>query len=97
MKQPKDLNLSYEEALHGMQSATMYEQTNGSDSGTPKHLRTGINAAMSDHAALVRILISKGILTEQEYIEAIRLEMNNELYLHEERAMDTTNGTIKFR
>lgn len=84
---PKDLGLSYEVAMHGMQTAVAYEMNlEGRKSATePKHLRVGINASMSDHAALVWLLVNKGIITEAEYLEAMRLWANNELALYQER------------
>ena len=51
----------------------------------PKHLRVGVNSAMCDHAALVRVLIAKGILTEDEYLEAVADEMEREQKRYEER------------
>jgi len=45
----------------------------------PKHLRTGINCAMADQSGLAKLLIDKGLITENEYLEAIRLAMNEEL------------------
>jgi len=42
------------------------------DDTTPKHLRTGINLTKCDHAALVLLLVRKGLITELEYFEAVR-------------------------
>lgn len=44
----------------------------------PKSLRVGINSAMSDQAGLVKLLIEKGVITEEEYIRAIAGAMENE-------------------
>lgn len=49
--------LTYEQALHGMQSGVAYEHSNGSPDGSPKHLRVGINSAQVNNAALARLLI----------------------------------------
>jgi len=81
----RDLGLTYEQAAHGMQTAVAFEieQQRGDDPNTrstsPKHLRVGINARAVDHAALAYILIRKGIITEAEYLEELRLAMNDEL------------------
>lgn len=84
-KKPRDLGLTYEEAAHGVQSATAFEQSkHGSQSGSPKHLRTGINMAMADHAALVQLLMDRGIITNEEYLEALRLWANEELARHQD-------------
>jgi hypothetical protein len=72
----------YESALHGIQTAMLFQierlglNRAGAD---PKHLRTGINGAMSDHGALVGLLIEKGVFTSAEYFEAIAASMETEL------------------
>jgi len=76
----KDLGLSYEEALHGVQSAVKYELENGGlDAEFAKHLRVGIDARASDARGLVELLIAKGVFTGEEYVEYVRLAMNEEL------------------
>jgi hypothetical protein len=72
-------------AAHAMQTGVAYEQSKGSDDGTAKHLRTGINAAMSDQAGLVRLLIAKGIITQAEYTQAIADEMEHEVERYHQR------------
>ncbi len=37
----------------------------------PKHLRVGIDMSKSDMAGLARLLIEKGVFTEEEYVKAI--------------------------
>lgn len=78
-----DLGLSYEQALHGIQSAVKFSHEHGRQDGSPKHLRTGLNGAMCDHAALARLLIQKGVITEDEYLEASRIGVNTELASYE--------------
>lgn len=86
----RDLGLSYEEAMHGVQSAVRYEMTAKGlpDSGPIvdmlKHLRVGVDARASDTLGLVELLISKGVFTGQEYIEQMRLAANEELARYEE-------------
>lgn len=86
----RDLGLSYNQALHGMQTGVAIEQKglNPDASGptSPKHLRVGVNSAMVETAALALLLMEKGVFTEEEYSEALRLLMNNELALYEARA-----------
>ena len=36
-----------------------------------KHLRTGNNLRACDHAALAHLLIAKGVITDEEYKEAL--------------------------
>jgi purine-nucleoside phosphorylase len=66
----------YVAAMHAMQSgvaADMETDPNERSQGatTPKHLRVGVNGALADQAALAKLLIAKGIITEAEYLEAV--------------------------
>lgn len=75
----------YRQAAHAMQSGVKLDQELGSPDGSPKHLRVGVNSAMVDHAALVQLLIAKGILTEDEYHKAIADGMEAEVERYRER------------
>jgi hypothetical protein len=72
-------------AAHAVQSGVALEMNYLPEPTHPKHLRTGLNMAMSDHAGLVRLLIAKGILTEEEYLEAIADQAEVEKAVYEER------------
>jgi hypothetical protein len=91
--------LPYEQALHGIQTGIALEIERGSDCASPKHLRVGVNSAMCEHAALVRMLIAKGIITEEEYAQAITDEFNRELERVEKNVNEHYggNGKIKLR
>lgn len=74
-------------AAHAMQSGVAYEMSKGNDHATtPKHLRVGVNSAMSDHGGLVKLLIAKGLFTEEEYLTAIADAMEDEVRLYRERS-----------
>lgn len=79
-----DLGLSYEEALHAVQSGVAYSHAKGSDDGSPKQLRVGVNSALVDSSALAHLLIQKGLITEEEYAEELRLAMNYEAHRYQE-------------
>lgn len=68
----------YLAAAHAMQSGVAAKMGYDASDTTPKHLRVGINAAMSDNAALVALLIAKGIITGEEYTKAIADQMEKE-------------------
>jgi len=68
----------YLDAAHGMQSGVATMMARGDSQTDPKHLRVGINAAMCDHAALVRLLIAKGLFTQAEYTKELADEMERE-------------------
>jgi 3-deoxy-D-manno-octulosonic-acid transferase len=55
----------YLDAMHAVQTGVDYEQQRHPD--TPKHLRVGINSALITASAIARLLIDKGVFTEEEY------------------------------
>lgn len=79
----EQLFAEYEALLHAMQAGVEFDS--GHKDQQPKHLRVGINAAMSDHGALVAVLIAKGVLTEQEYAESLVRFMRAEVERYRQR------------
>ena len=77
----------YISAAHAMQSGVAAEMNlPGRMSATePKHLRVGVNSAMVEHSALAQLLISKGVITEAEYLEAVAAAMEREVKAYELR------------
>jgi hypothetical protein len=80
---PDEFYRQYTALLHALQTGVMYRQQLDPRDGTPKHLRVGINASKVDHAALVRLLIDRGIFTEAEYFVALLEEMKVEVQRYE--------------
>lgn len=76
---------TYVEALHAIQSGVAMMMEADSKETNPKHLRVGINSALCDTAALARLLITKGIITEEEYVMAVTEEANQEVKRYEKR------------
>lgn len=68
----------YHAAAHAMQTGVKIDQEGGSKDGTPKHLRVGVNSAMVDSAALAKLLMDKGIITELEYARTLAEGMEAE-------------------
>jgi len=64
-----ELSKEYAQHMHAMQSGVEYSKDKTDQ--LPKHLRVGINARASDHAALASLLIKKGVITEVEYYEEL--------------------------
>lgn len=75
-----DAKVRYIAALHAMQTGVMYQmQPGGNPKDTePKHLRTGVNSALVNSSALAALLIEKGLITEDEYYEALAVAMERE-------------------
>lgn len=78
--------------MHGVQSAIKYELETRGWRGTEsewKHLRVGIDMRAAEERGLVELLISKGIITGEEYIEQMRLAANEELARYTEHLRKT--------
>lgn len=86
----------YRRALHAMQSGVAMEMNleHRQSATEPKHLRVGINAAMVDHAALAKILIDRGIITNAEYTKAVADMMETEKARYEKSLSDHFGKTI---
>jgi len=86
----RDLGLDYEAAGHGIQSAIRFEMTKIGfpDSGMLvnflKHLRVAVDMRASDTHGLASLLIEKGLISGEEYAEAMRLAANEELARYED-------------
>lgn len=90
-----DLGLSYEQALHGVQTSLAMGFFDRSME--PKHARVGIDMSKSDMLALTCLLLDKGIFTREEYLEYIRLAANLEVKQREVQASDARGLQVSFR
>lgn len=87
------LREEYIRRCHAMQAGVAMKMNFDARDTTPKHLRVGINTAFSDSSALVRLLISKGVITELEHLEALIDGMNREVAMYEDTISKQTGGT----
>lgn len=85
----------YQRALHGMQAGVAMKMNHDPKETEPKHLRVGINAAMSDQGALAQLLIRKGVITEAEYLQAIAQGMEHERSLYEQTLTGILGTNVK--
>lgn len=100
MPKLEDLQRRYLAAAHAVQAGVQMELNDDppSRSGSPvspKMLRTGVNMAMVSHGALVRLLIGKGIITEEEYFEELAKGAEAEKAAYEERLTERFGGKTK--
>lgn len=84
----EDQQRRYAVAAHGVQAGTAMALRLDPSPGEPKHLRTGLDLRAADHAGLVRLLIAKGVITEDEYVEAMVKANEEEHALAEKRLSD---------
>lgn len=88
-----ELSNRYLSAMHAMQSGVAFMMSRGSDETEPKHLRVGVNAAMSDQSALAQLLIDRGIITKAEYMAALAAGMEAEKERYVKRIQEATGKT----
>lgn len=81
LQEKKDKYLSL---CHAMQSGVAYKMQSDSAETSPKHLRVGVNSAQVQHAALVKLLCEKGIITEEEYLDALIEMMEREVQAYQD-------------
>jgi hypothetical protein len=88
----------YNRASHAMQSGvkhTMELSPGGMDVGSmPKMLRTGINSAMVESAALAKLLVEKGIFTREEWLRAVADMMEHEAHRYEAELGEKLGGKV---
>lgn len=91
----------YEAALHAMQSGVAFEMScpDRSSATEPKYLRVGVNSALGAHSALTRLLIEKGLFTQEEYFKVLADAMEDEAAQYQERANERFGrpGIVKFK
>lgn len=85
----------YERALHGMQSGVAFMMNYDTTSTTPKHLRVGVNAAMSDMRAVCTLLLQKGIITQDELEKAVADAAELEVRTYEERLSEQLGKPVR--
>lgn len=86
--------LRYERAMHGVQSGVAAKMAYDATETTPKHLRTGVNSAMTQHSALVLLLMRKGIISEAEYWATLADAAEQERTLYEQWLSEHTGSTV---
>jgi hypothetical protein len=79
---------TYLEAMHAIQTGVAMELRKDPSSASPKHLRVGINSMLCNQAALVKVLVAKGLITQEEYATAVVEEANLEVERQEKTLRD---------
>ena len=83
---PEDFGNAYRSKMHAVQSSVLFDiETNGANGAAAdsKHLRTGLNAVMTDVGSLLKLLLDKGFITEDEMHKAILDGLDREIKRYE--------------
>ncbi len=84
----------YQRHMHGMQAGVAIDVADGEKNIEPKHLRVGVNSAMVESSALAQLLISKGVITQVEYLEALANGAEAEHRSYEKTISERKNARI---
>lgn len=87
----------YRQLCHAMQTGVAYSMEKNPSDTTPKHLRVGINSAMAEHAALVDLLITKGVITLDEYYDYLIKFMEREVDMYQSELETRYGAKITLR
>ncbi|MCB0081605.1 MAG: hypothetical protein KDE50_16715 [Caldilineaceae bacterium] len=96
----KDLGFSeekiakYHQLAHAMQSGVAAMQHYDATPTSPKHLRVGVNSAMVETTVIVEILVAKGVLTYDEFLDALIAGMEREVQTYESKLSELTGANI---
>lgn len=94
-KSLEELSQEYTELCHAMQSGVEFRRNKTDQTG--KHLRVGINTAMSDHGTLIELLLEKGVFTKEELAVKMVKYMRKEVETYQkeiEEENDLPSGKI---
>jgi hypothetical protein len=90
---PAEFLAEYTRLGHAIQTGVAMEMHEPSVHATePKHLRTGLDCVMADLGSLTRLLVQKGVITEDEYFEAILDGLRREIEAYEARIKARMGG-----
>lgn len=95
-EQVAELKEQYRVLMHAVQTGVAYTLEFNSQEGTAKHLRVGVNSALINQCAIVKLLINRGIITELEYWEAVVEQTKLEVTSYEEK-LSVVMGSVKLK
>lgn len=96
MTRKEELTAEYEALLHAMQTgvAMLMNYETKDPEHSFKHLRVGINSAFIDTGAIVLLLVKKGVITEEEHLEALIQLARNEVRLYTKKCSEVLGKPI---
>lgn len=84
----------YMNSAHAMQTGVQSMMEIYQKDLTLKSLRVGINSALVDSYALAKLLIDKGIISQDEYEKYLADEMEEEVKRYKERFKEFTGADV---
>jgi hypothetical protein len=90
------LKEEYRALMHAVQSGVGFMLDFDSREGTAKHLRVGVNSALINQCAIIKLLINRGVITELEYWESVVEQTKLEILSYEEK-LNTVMGSVRLK
>ncbi|MBD2261412.1 hypothetical protein [Pseudanabaena sp. FACHB-2040] len=90
----EELKQRYFALAHAMQTGVAFTMEFDPSQVAPKHLRVGVNSAMVEHSAVVRLLLEKGIFTELEFYESLCEVMEEEAQRYKRQLREHYGGDV---
>ena len=84
----------YDRACHAMQTGVAFMMQHDPKQADPKHMRTGVNAAMVQIGVLAQILMDLGIIDESAFYKRMADAMEAEVARYKSEIDDITGGNV---
>lgn len=91
---PEEFINEYRRLGHAIQSGVMMMMERDPTSGSPKHLRVGVNTVKSDLGALTRLLVDKGVISQDEAFEYVLNGLREEIKMYERSLSERFGGKV---
>ena len=88
----QEFQSKYHALAHAMQTGVAYTQEMGISPDNVKHLRVGVNMALVDSGALIKLLVDKGVITQEEVWESLIAGLEDEVERYRKLLSKTGGG-----
>lgn len=80
--------------VHAMQSGVAFMMNYDTKATDPKHLRVGVNNALVEASAIVKLLVDKGICTGDEYFVILNQMLREEVDRYQKEIKEVTGTEV---
>lgn len=95
MNRVDKLKVEYRNLLHAMQTGVAFKLESDDKETAPKHLRVGLNSSMCMISAQSRLLMLKGVFTEEEYYDTLVAVLKEEVLSYERWLSDRVGSPVR--
>lgn len=88
------LQAEYVRLMHAMQTGVEYLRQYDDTQTDPKHMKVGVNSSLVSCGALVKLLMDKGLITEQEYWDTLVRATREEVHTYEAQLKEHIGSAV---